>query len=81
MQRLHHVRISLMPCRAGDGVIFGLPFIRLAAGSESILPMVVMDSGLARSLVIGRRRSADPLARPGMTKETATAPARADRRR
>jgi len=34
MRRLHHVRISPMPCRAGDGVIFGLPFIRLAAGPE-----------------------------------------------
>jgi hypothetical protein len=34
MRRLHHVRISLMPCRAGDGVIFGLAFIRLAAAPE-----------------------------------------------
>jgi hypothetical protein len=42
-----------MPWRTGDGVIFGLPFIRLAAGPESILPVVVMDSGLARSLSSG----------------------------
>lgn len=53
MRRLHHVRISLMPWRARDGVIFGLPFIRLAAGPESILLMVVMDSGPARSLSSG----------------------------
>src|SRR6266478_8589473 len=36
------------------------------AGPESILPVVVMDSGLARSLSSGRA-SRDPLARPGMT--------------
>jgi hypothetical protein len=33
---------------------------------ESILPVVVMDSGLARSLSSGAH-SRDPLARPGMT--------------
>jgi len=38
------------------------------AGPESILPAVVMDSGLARRGACHRAaQSADPLARPGMT--------------
>jgi hypothetical protein len=39
------------------------------AGPESILPAVVMDSGLARSLSSGAHPR-DPVARPGMTGES-----------
>jgi hypothetical protein len=43
--------------------LFVIPGHRKAMGPESILPAVVIDSGLAREFIIGPRVRADPLVR------------------
>jgi hypothetical protein len=69
----HHMSFRDAPLNSGlpefGNIIVQVGNSRLGcAGPESILSVVVMDSGLVRSLSSGAH-SRDPLARPGMTAE------------